>query len=90
MSAPSPARGSARSFAVAIGFGLLALIAWVLDRLAATGAAVDYQHDHNDSVGWRYIAYALTALAVVFLVKSLVVLGRARRAIDRRDRSESS
>ena len=64
---------------------MLALVAWVLDRLAAMGAAVDYQHDHDDCVGWRYIAYALAALAVVFLAKSLVVRGRGRRAPDRRD-----
>lgn len=85
MRSPSPARASSRSFAVAVGFGLLALIAWVLDRLAAMGAAVDYQHDHDDSDGWRYIAYALAAVAVVFLVKSLVVRGRARPAMDQRD-----
>ena len=35
--------------------------------------AVDDQHDHHDPVGWRYIAYAVdavAALAVVFLVRS--------------------
>ncbi len=85
MSSPSPARGSSRSFAMAVGFGLLALIAWGLDRLAAMGSAVDYQHDHDESVGWRYIAYALAVLAVAFFVKSLVDRGRALRAIDRRD-----
>jgi len=71
MRSSSPARSSFRSFAVAVGFGLLALMSLGLfHQFVAMAIAVDDQHD---PVGWRYIAYAVdavAALAVVFLVRS--------------------
>jgi len=74
MRSSSPARSSFRSFAVAVGFGLLALMSLGLfHQFVAMAIAVDDQHDHHDPVGWRYIAYAVdavAALAVVFLVRS--------------------